>query len=130
MRVKREMQVKAEQRAAGEEASQMEVDRGVSTMKAETQDTAVELSCKILDWFHIAFRFISDGWSEKLLKLQISYWFRFVQSDSSYFILVFRIYDWLQIGFRFISYCSLKIVKTSDLRLVQVGFRMSRCGYL
>ena len=99
-------------------------------MKAETQDAAVELACKILDWFHIVFRFISDGWSEKLLKLQISYWFGFVQSDSSYFILEFRIYDWLQIGFRFISYCSLKIVKTSDFRLVSVGFRMSHCGYL
>ena len=29
-------------------------------------------------WLQIYFRFISDWWSEKSLKLEISYWFRLV----------------------------------------------------
>ena len=68
-----------------------EAERQATTMKKEIQAAAVELAFKIFDWLHIAFRFISDGYSEKSLKLQISYWFRLVQIDSSDFILDFRI---------------------------------------
>ena len=77
-------------------------------MKAERKAAAVELACHISDWLQIAFRFISDWQSEKLLKIQILDWFRLVQIDSSDFRLGFQISDWLQIGFRFISDCSLK----------------------
>ena len=87
----RERQVKAEQQAAEEEAAQIEAVRRVVAMKAEIQAAAMDLDYHILDWLHIAFRFISDGYSEKSLKLQISYWFRLVQIDSSDFILDFRI---------------------------------------
>ena len=87
----RERQVKAEQRAAEEEATQIEAVRRVVAMKAEIQAAAMDLDYHILYWLHIAFRFISDGYSEKSLKLQISYWFRLVQIDSSDFILDFRI---------------------------------------
>ena len=69
----------------------MEAERQVATMKAERQAATMDLACHILDWILIAFRFISDGYSEKLLKLQISYWLILVQIDPSDIILDFSI---------------------------------------
>ena len=62
------------------------------------------------------------GSLKKLKKLQILYWFRLVQIESSDFILEFQISNWIQIDSRFVSDFFLKkIVKNSNVRLVQIG---------
>ena len=95
--------------------------------------------------FQIGVRLLSDSFQtdglEKIIKtsdfrlVQIgSDWFRLVQIGYSDFRLKFQISDWLQIGFRFASdsfqTAFRKNRKTLDFKLVNIVFKMSRCGYL
>ena len=50
MRVEGKIQAKSEKRASKEEASKMEEERHVSTMKAEIQAAAMDLAFQISDW--------------------------------------------------------------------------------
>ena len=84
MRVERGRQVKAERRAAKEEAAHMEVERRASTMKRP-----LEFSFRLFP-----------------IKFPLEFSFRFCKIDfylEFSFRLTFHISDWLQTDFRFIS---------------------------
>ena len=84
MRVERGRQVKAERRAAKEEAAHMEVERRASTMKRPLE------------------------FSFRLCLINFSLDFSFIFCKIDFFLgfsfrLTFQISDWLQIAFKFIS---------------------------
>ena len=117
MRVEMERQVESERQDAEEEAVWMEVERQAATMK------------RPLD---ISFRFFPINFS-------LEFSFRLCKIDFSLefsFRPTFQISDWLQLDFIFIPDCCLKKCKNfrfqiSDWsRLLQIGFRMNRRGYL
>ena len=125
MRAERERQVETKQQAAKEEVARIEVERRAAAMKRPLEfrfrffpispplefsfilckidfplEFSFRLTFQISDWLQIDFGFISDWYSENIVKLQISDWFRLVQIDPSDFRLAS---DCFQNHFRLLS---------------------------